>query len=90
MVWAEFGAAGGVFTADLDGNDPTPVAADTTVTGVAIDRDNCKLYWSVQGTIGMDDGRIERADLDGGSHEVVLQNLDAPQDVAVYPAQSPS
>ncbi|MFH1416923.1 MAG: hypothetical protein ABII12_01365 [Planctomycetota bacterium] len=90
MVWAEFGAAGGVFTADLDGNGAMPVAADTTVTGVAVDRDNCKLYWSVQGTIGMDDGRIERADLDGGNPEVVLLNLDAPQDVGVYPAPSAS
>ncbi len=86
MVWAEFGGNGGVFTADLDGNGATRIAADTTVTGVAIDRDNCKLYWSVQGTIGMDDGRIDRANLDGGSPEVVLQNLDAPQDVAVYPS----
>ncbi len=84
MVWAEFGAAGGVFTADLDGNDATRIVANTTVTGVAIDRNNCKLYWSVQGTIGNDDGRIERANLDGTNPEIVLQTLDAPQDVAVY------
>jgi hypothetical protein len=84
LVWAEYGPSGGVFTADLHGNNPTKIALVTNATGVAIDRFNCQIYWTGEGSFGLSDGFIERASLDGSRVQRILSGLDAPQDVAVY------
>lgn len=83
IVWADHGIGGGVFTSRLDGGGITRIADVPSVTGVAIDRANCRIYWCGIGS-GANTGFIERADLDGGNRQTILSGLDAPVDVAVY------
>ncbi len=83
IVWADHGAGGGVFTARLDGSDIRRIADVPTITGVAIDRYNCRIYWCGLGG-GANTGFVERSDFDGGNRQSILSGLDAPVDVAVY------
>jgi hypothetical protein len=86
MLWADYGAGGGIFRADLDGNQVQRIADVPYATGVAIDRDNCKVYWCSEGLHRQVDGFVERANLDGSLPERLLDGLDSPQDIALYPA----
>ncbi|HVP10183.1 MAG TPA: hypothetical protein VMV94_03235 [Phycisphaerae bacterium] len=87
LVWADYGASGGIFTADLHGNNATRIALVPVATGVAIDRSNCRLYWTSEGSFGFRNGYVERANLDGSGVQRIVSGLDAPQDVAVYTAR---
>ncbi len=89
LVWAEYGESGGVFTAELGGNSVVWIAAAASATGVAIDPHNCRIYWSVEGTIGLSNGFVERSRFDGSGVVRVLDGLDAPQDVEIFAAGSP-
>ncbi|MBN2559448.1 MAG: hypothetical protein JXQ75_00770 [Phycisphaerae bacterium] len=81
LVWADRHPGGGVFKASLNGSGAARIAAEPTVTGVAIDREGCKIYWAAEGS-GV--GFVARADFDGSNRETVLSGLDHPLDIAIY------
>jgi hypothetical protein len=85
IVWAEYGAAGGIYTANLAGSNATRIASVPWATGVAIDRCNVCLYWTCAGT-SPNTGFIERSYIDGTGVHRLLSGLNLPQDVAVYPS----
>ena len=86
MFWAERGAGRGLFRAALDGSAPTQIVVVACITGVAVDADNCRVYWTAIGKGGAVDGVLESAAFDGSGRQTVLTNLDNPQDVALYAA----
>jgi hypothetical protein len=46
--------------------------------GMVIDYTDNKLYWS-----GRDSGQLIRANLDGGSQEILLMDLDSPRGIFI-------
>ena len=89
MFWTEVGKGGGVFRADLDGNAAVRIVAAPTARGVAVDRANCRVYWTEVGAGGPTDASLNRAELDGSNPATVLTGLNHASDVVVHPAPPP-
>ena len=76
IYWTELDR---VRRADLDGSNVVDLFVGTVYpTGIAIDIDHGKLYWTDEET-----NRIKRADLDGSNIEDLVAGLDSPYDIAL-------
>jgi len=67
-------ARGRVVSAAVDGSDVRVLVSGRTGTpdGIVVDTTNRHIYWTIMGRPNMDDGLIERADLDGGHLTTVV------------------
>jgi DNA-binding beta-propeller fold protein YncE len=58
---------------DPDGSDRTTIVSNArNPDGIAIDADAGHIYWTNMGVPSLDDGSIERADLDGGNRTTIV------------------
>lgn len=74
---------GRIFTMATDGSDRSVIVTGGHMPdGVAVDADAGHIYWTNMGIPNLDDGSIERCDLDGGNQSVVV-----PQGVTHTPKQ---
>ena len=66
-------AEGRVFSIRPDGSDKKFVVTGCRAPdGVAVDAETGHLYWTNMGSLGHDDGSIERVDLDGGNRTTIV------------------
>jgi len=66
-----------------DGSDRKTIVTDGRLPdGIAVDAEASHIYWTNMGVPNLDDGSIERADLDGGNRRVIV-----PQGVTHTPKQ---
>jgi DNA-binding beta-propeller fold protein YncE len=65
---------GRIVSAAPDGSDVRVLVSGRSGTpdGIAVDTDRGHIYWTIMGRPREDDGRIERADLDGGNLTTVV------------------
>jgi hypothetical protein len=75
--------AGRIHAMNPDGSDKKTVVADCHLPdGIVVDANAGHIYWTNMGIPNLDDGSIERADLDGGNRRVIV-----PQGVTHTPKQ---
>jgi len=75
--------AGLIHTMNPDGSDKKTIVANCKLPdGIAVDVKAGHIYWTNMGIPNLDDGSIERADLDGGNRRVIV-----PQGVTHTPKQ---
>src|SRR5271156_6641994 len=75
--------AGCIHTMNPDGSDKKTIVTDCRLPdGIAVDVAAGHIYWTNMGVPSLDDGSIERADLDGGNRRVIV-----PQGVTHTPKQ---
>jgi hypothetical protein len=66
-----------------DGSDRKTIVTDCRLPdGIAVDVEAGHIYWTNMGVPNLDDGSIERADLDGGNRRIIV-----PQGVTFTPKQ---
>ena len=76
-------SGGRIHSMSPDGSDRKVIVADCHLPdGIAVDVEAGHIYWTNMGVPNLDDGSIERADLDGGNRKVVI-----PQGVTFTPKQ---
>src|ERR1700736_3980969 len=75
--------AGRIYCMNTDGSDRKTIVADCHwPDGIVVDVDAGHIYWTNMGVPNLDDGSIERADLDGKNRRVIV-----PQGVTHTPKQ---
>src|SRR6202522_2244705 len=75
--------AGRIHSMNTDGSDrKTIVSGCHLPDGIVVDVEAGHIYWTNMGVPNLDDGSIERADLDGGNRKVIV-----PQGVTHTPKQ---
>ena len=75
--------AGRIHTMNPDGSNKKTIVTDCRLPdGIAVDVAAGHIYWTNMGVPSLDDGSIERADLDGGNRRVIV-----PQGVTHTPKQ---
>jgi hypothetical protein len=75
--------AGRIHTMNPDGSDKKTIVSNCRLPdGIAVDMEAGHIYWTNMGVPSLDDGSIERADLDGGNRRVIV-----PQGVTHTPKQ---
>src|SRR5271170_8468259 len=67
-------ASGGrIFAVNADGSNQITIATNCRIPdGVALDVDAGHIYWTNMGVPYLDDGSIERADLDGKNRKLIV------------------
>jgi sugar lactone lactonase YvrE len=66
-------SGGRVFSMNPDGSDSrTLVTGCRLPDGIAVDLEAGHLYWTDMGVPSRNDGKIERADLDGGNRKTIV------------------
>jgi len=76
-------SGGRVHSMNPDGSDRKTLVEEARFPdGIAVDAEAGIIYWTNMGAIGVDDGSIERADLEGGNRTVVV-----PQGITHTPKQ---
>jgi hypothetical protein len=76
-------SGGRIHSTNPNGSDRKTVVTDCRLPdGIVVEADAGHIYWTNMGTIGLDDGSIERADLDGKNRVVIV-----PQGVTHTPKQ---
>ena len=76
-------SGGRIHSVNPDGSDrKTIVTSGRFPDGIAVDADMGRIYWTNMGSIGVDDGSIECADIEGGNRTVIV-----PQGVTHTPKQ---
>src|SRR5260221_794968 len=66
-------SGGRVLSLNADGSDKTIIATDCRLPdGVAVDADAGHVYWTNMGVPHLNDGSIERADIDGGNRQTIV------------------
>ncbi len=66
-------SGGRVLSLNADGSDKTVLATNCNwPDGVAVDADAGHVYWTNMGVPHLNDGSIERADLDGGNRRTIV------------------
>src|SRR4029077_8376309 len=66
-------SGGRVFSMNPDGSDSrTLVTGCRLPDGIAVDREAGHVYWTDMGGPNRNDGKIERADLDGGNRKTII------------------
>jgi sugar lactone lactonase YvrE len=76
-------SGGRVHSVSPDGSDRRTIVTDARIPdGIAVDPEAGHVYWTNMGSIGVDDGSIERVDLDGGNRTVIV-----PQGITHTPKQ---
>jgi sugar lactone lactonase YvrE len=82
LVFLEL-SGGRIHSINPDGSDLKTIVADCRLPdGIVVDVDAGHIYWTNMGSIGLHDGSIERADLDGKNRVVIV-----PQGVTHTPKQ---
>src|SRR5215475_13907594 len=62
-----------IHTMNPDGSDRKTIVTDCRLPdGIAVDVQAGHIYWTNMGVPNLDDGSIERADLDGGNRKVIV------------------
>jgi len=75
--------AGRIHSMNTDGSDRKTIVSDCHLPdGIVVDSDAGHIYWTNMGVPSLDDGSIERADLDGRNRRVIV-----PQGVTHTPKQ---
>jgi hypothetical protein len=75
--------AGRIHTMNPDGSNKKTIVTDCRLPdGIAVDVAAGHIYWTNMGVPSLDDGSIERADLDGGNRRVIV-----PQGITHTPKQ---
>jgi hypothetical protein len=75
--------AGSIHTMNPDGSDKKTIVANCHLPdGIVVDTEARHIYWTNMGIPNLDDGSIERADLDGSNRRVIV-----PQGVTHTPKQ---
>jgi hypothetical protein len=65
--------AGRIHTVNTDGSDRTTIVSDCHLPdGIAIDVDVGHIYWTNMGIPNLNDGSVERADLDGKNRKIIV------------------
>src|ERR1700692_3883142 len=63
-----------IHSMDLDGSDRKTIVTDCHLPdGIVVDAKAGHIYWTNMGVPNLDDGSIERADLDGGNRRIVVR-----------------
>jgi hypothetical protein len=76
-------SGGRIHSMNPDGSDRKTIVTDCRLPdGIVVEADAGHIYWTNMGTVGLDDGSIERADLDGKNRVVIV-----PQGVTHTPKQ---
>jgi len=76
-------SGGRIHSMNPDGSDRKTIVTDCRLPdGIAVDVEAGHIYWTNMGVPNLDDGSIERADLDGGNRRVIV-----PQGVTFTPKQ---
>ncbi len=76
-------SGGRIHTMNPDGSDRKTIVTDCRLPdGIAVDVEAGHIYWTNMGVPNLDDGAIERADLDGGNRRIIV-----PQGVTFTPKQ---
>jgi sugar lactone lactonase YvrE len=90
MYWMDGYYEGSVMRADLDGANVETIATTVGIaTGIDVDPDGGKVYWTEYGNGSLDDV-VRRANLDGSQVEALLDasdGLQTPCRIAVDPAE---
>ena len=72
-----------IHSMNVDGSDRKTIVTDCHLPdGIVVDANAGHIYWTNMGVPNLDDGSIERADLDGGNRRVII-----PQGVTHTPKQ---
>jgi hypothetical protein len=75
--------AGNIHTMNVDGSDKkTIVTGGHLPDGIVVDAEAGHIYWTNMGVPNLDDGSIERADLDGSNRKIII-----PQGITHTPKQ---
>ena len=75
--------AGRIHLMNPDGSDKKTIVTDCrNCDGIVVDAEAGHIYWTNMGIPNLDDGSIERADLDGGNRRVII-----PQGITHTPKQ---
>jgi len=75
--------AGRIHSMNTDGSDKKTIVTDCRLPdGIAVDTQAGHIYWTNMGIPSVDDGSIERADLDGKNRKVIV-----PQGITFTPKQ---
>src|ERR1700752_675426 len=65
--------AGRIHSMNPDGSDKKTIVTDCRLPdGIVVDVEARHIYWTNMGVPNLDDGSIERADLDGGNRRVIV------------------
>ncbi|MFC3651152.1 hypothetical protein ACFONN_06335 [Dyella humi] len=65
--------AGRIYSTNTDGSDQKTIVTDCHLPdGIVVDVDAGHIYWTNMGVPSLDDGSIERADLDGKNRKTIL------------------
>src|SRR5882757_3845802 len=66
--------AGRIHSMNTDGTDKKTIVTDCRLPdGIVVDADAGHIYWTNMGVPNLDDGSIERADLDGKNRRVIVR-----------------
>src|SRR5580704_14728329 len=67
-------SSGQVFSANPDGSDLRTIVSEgkRLPDGIVVDVAAGHIYWTNMGVPNLNDGSIERADLDGGNRKVII------------------
>src|SRR6185295_5348446 len=72
-----------IHSMNIDGSDRKTIVTDCHLPdGIVVDAQARHIYWTNMGVPNLDDGSIERTDLDGGNRRVIV-----PQSVTHTPKQ---
>ena len=72
-----------IHSMNVDGSDRKTIVTDCHLPdGIVVDAKAGHIYWTNMGVPNLDDGSIERADLDGGNRRVIV-----PQGITHTPKQ---
>src|ERR1700686_1063520 len=75
--------AGCIHSMNTDGSDRKTIVSDCHLPdGIVVDTEAGHIYWTNMGVPNLNDGTIERADIDGGNRKVII-----PQGVTFTPKQ---
>src|ERR1700752_1207667 len=75
--------AGRIHSMNIDGSDRKTIVSDCHLPdGIVVDTEAGHIYWTNMGIPNLDDGSIERADIDGKNRRVIV-----PQGVTHTPKQ---
>src|ERR1043166_6046482 len=65
--------AGVIHTMNTDGSDKKTIVTDCRLCdGIVVDADAGHIYWTNMGIPSLNDGSIERADVDGKNRKVIV------------------